>query len=933
MVMIGTRCLEVMSWEDAGISEKWDKICLKVSRIRNSDSVPLMNQPLAQYFAVSSQFGCIIGKGKNADIRVRDMSLAKYHSHINASGGRFFLEGLIDNKKRGSYVLLGRQKEEDDGAWQEKPVELDVGMSFKMGGSVFQVVEMRLENNRSIKETQQLLRRRIATLQQVPLFANIKYEELERIARICRQICYEAGCVVFQEGQIGTDFFIIESGHAVITLSHVANNSALTLGPGNYFGEISLTTGTPRSATVRASTELNCLLLSKSDFITLFNPRIHALLRLRLFEEERTKRVRLLQMVPLFRILPHEALEMAAASLVMRSYGHKQKILRKNAHPKHFYIIVQGQVFVGPHGTMDECTLEGPCDVLEAGQCFGHMAILCNRRCAHNFWAHQQVTCMVMSLSQFKWLSGDLKRIAEPTLSKFAKNRSNLRQQFSKMEVEFFTEALPPALMAYVQALANLQMKKESENFDTLSEATNSNDDEIVETELSEPSQPEPDEYERSPVRHLKEHSNWAELPSSSILDDEPASASVTISSSPVMGPPPISNTPIRGGIEDVPMPPSDTSEASPVLNSTSSSNIGKNSEDKPITPITCFAPPAITPGVNKHVNNNNNNNNTDRNMLESGTPLGPNEDSNEENDINSQISKNSSIRTLSNRNVRSLRSIRNIDAPLIKPPPNIPGNFTSSLGVIHLINSPKFRTKYIMRQMHERQQRQAGLSILQCSMTFLEPWVEKSLKLRLLYSQRLSHMSRKETLKKQKLFMAPSHGLDIYDPIENEMSDPYMLVQDDDVYDDVGDFDSDESIVMGQESVRPRRNSTIVRQLSDTDIQQRNHYIKFRVVAGPLGQIEFTFISNFITIGSDSNNTIKINDSSLSPLHGFIEYKNGKYYLYDAHSETGTFLKLAHGSKYLLQLGTTFMIGNSEFRVMGKVGDVSSPNSKCSIA
>lgn len=100
-------------------------------------------------------------------------------------------------------------------------------------------------------------------LRKVPLFADLDDRELEQIAGSMRERTFAAGDTVTQEGAGGAGFFVVESGEAEVS---VEGKSRGTIGPGDYFGEIALLTGSDRTATIRATSELRCYGMTPWDF-------------------------------------------------------------------------------------------------------------------------------------------------------------------------------------------------------------------------------------------------------------------------------------------------------------------------------------------------------------------------------------------------------------------------------------------------------------------------------------------------------------------------------------------------------------------------------------------------------------------------------------------------------------------------------------------
>lgn len=100
-------------------------------------------------------------------------------------------------------------------------------------------------------------------LQQVPLFSRLNRRQLEKVAGIVDQVTVPEGKRLTREGGLGYEFFIIVDGRAHVEQGGEVVNQ---LGAGDFFGEISLLGGRPRTATVVADSRLDLLVVHKSAF-------------------------------------------------------------------------------------------------------------------------------------------------------------------------------------------------------------------------------------------------------------------------------------------------------------------------------------------------------------------------------------------------------------------------------------------------------------------------------------------------------------------------------------------------------------------------------------------------------------------------------------------------------------------------------------------
>jgi CRP-like cAMP-binding protein len=103
----------------------------------------------------------------------------------------------------------------------------------------------------------------VTRLGQVPIFSGCSKRELQTIARAVRRLEHEAGSVVAREGEPGAGLFVIDSGEAEVTIGGKKVNHLV---PGDFFGEMALLDGGPRSATVTAKTDIVLFALTEWVF-------------------------------------------------------------------------------------------------------------------------------------------------------------------------------------------------------------------------------------------------------------------------------------------------------------------------------------------------------------------------------------------------------------------------------------------------------------------------------------------------------------------------------------------------------------------------------------------------------------------------------------------------------------------------------------------
>lgn len=106
------------------------------------------------------------------------------------------------------------------------------------------------------------------TLAKIPLFKECTKKELQAVSRLVTPIQVKAGKVLTKEGDAGREFMIIASGTASVRRK---GRKIATLGSGDFFGELALLAGVPRTATVIAETDMVVEALNRAEFATLLD--------------------------------------------------------------------------------------------------------------------------------------------------------------------------------------------------------------------------------------------------------------------------------------------------------------------------------------------------------------------------------------------------------------------------------------------------------------------------------------------------------------------------------------------------------------------------------------------------------------------------------------------------------------------------------------
>ena len=105
--------------------------------------------------------------------------------------------------------------------------------------------------------------RRAALLGACRLFSGLDAAHLAVVADEAIEVDFPAQHVIARQGEIGTGFFVVVDGLVRVVRD---GETIARLGPGEFFGELSVLDGAPRTAQVIAERPTSCLALASWDF-------------------------------------------------------------------------------------------------------------------------------------------------------------------------------------------------------------------------------------------------------------------------------------------------------------------------------------------------------------------------------------------------------------------------------------------------------------------------------------------------------------------------------------------------------------------------------------------------------------------------------------------------------------------------------------------
>lgn len=146
---------------------------------------------------------------------------------------------------------------------------------------------------------------------------------------------YESNAVIFQQGEIGSSFYVILRGEVTVTVTHMGHTFiACELKPGAGFGELALAHSEPRSATVTTSAPTELLVIAGNDY--------NAILR-QLHAQDINEKLEFFSGISLFSSWGSKELLEFASICITKRYPRNKVIVKEGDPRENVYFIKGGQ--------------------------------------------------------------------------------------------------------------------------------------------------------------------------------------------------------------------------------------------------------------------------------------------------------------------------------------------------------------------------------------------------------------------------------------------------------------------------------------------------------------------------------------------------------------------------------------------------------------
>jgi len=279
-------------------------------------------------------------------------------------------------------------------------------------------------------------------IKSVPLLKPLGQDAILRVARALQHKTFAPDEVIMRQGDPPDNFYMINAGTVRITKDDGEGNEIFlcNLTPGNFFGELAFLNDQPRAATVTSNEEVECYMLSKTEFQGIIGSLKEVL-------EERSLMGLIQRSLEELKYATEEQLQEMVAASSTKMFSEGESIIEEGDASDTFYIIRTGQVKIVQWSKTMQAQVE--LGSLPSGRYFGERGILDagGKRAASVICASETAEILMMGKEDFErllatWFAG--KEFADVRELKHKGAVNELEGGLETREAELPINKLPP---------------------------------------------------------------------------------------------------------------------------------------------------------------------------------------------------------------------------------------------------------------------------------------------------------------------------------------------------------------------------------------------------------------------------------------------------------------------------------------------------------
>jgi len=336
-------------------TEIWDDLALRIIKTRRSyryRQVSSSELPLyvEKFFIMSGKDEIAIGRrAQQCDVVVKDYEMPACAASVLRFDNNFFVSAALESRKKGVFLelsdrrksintLLGKSRESIG-----KIRLLEKGDAFRIGRTQMVVL---LKRKEPLKEIEKARSKALEQLCKVRLFAGLNQSELTDLARCASKMEFEAGEMILKQGRKVTGIILLVSGSAEVYHEHDPGKILNIVSSKVILGEMSLFTGFPATASVRALEKLSCLYIDYHMARAFIHPTNFEMMKL-LVEHRLTQAlVHDIRNIPGFQGSRRQVLQLLARRMFRVVVDKASRLFDAEVDHDSVYIVSTGSAFV-----------------------------------------------------------------------------------------------------------------------------------------------------------------------------------------------------------------------------------------------------------------------------------------------------------------------------------------------------------------------------------------------------------------------------------------------------------------------------------------------------------------------------------------------------------------------------------------------------------